>query len=278
MSRLFVSSLLIASLCHAASAEDVAFPKIEPPPYLETLLNRPYANPESFKTELEGFKSPWRELFDGVKDSEEGQVIAPYDKLESVQIVHQTSESAIVAAFAGRNRVSYCAVIFLLTKNGGDLEIADIIRRTAIGYSCVEQIEVMPFKPEKYIHLHLSTYHGGRHWGWTSDEFFIVKNDVFKPTLALRDGFTMFPARPYDSFDQDAEIKERDGRLGIRVTRTWALDGGEQKQEFGVDFRWNPRAEKWESPDIGKIILKEPSLWSGEKLPKPPKIKTRQGS
>jgi hypothetical protein len=259
----------------AAYAGDQGLPKIEPPPYLATFANNAYRDAEAFKKDLLALKSPWRELFDGPQESSGEYTIAPYDKLETVEILHSSKDVAVVKAVAERYRTSFCAVVFLLAKNGDGFRVADIIRRTDLGYSYIGKVEVLPLKPEKYLHLHLSIYRGGRRLGWTSDELFIVKDELFQPTLALRDGFSMTPANPYRSFDQNAELRSKEGAPSFRVTRRWTLEKVEKDQNFDVDFHWDAKMEKWISPDAGKIQMDEPEIWDGKKLPKPPEDQKR---
>jgi hypothetical protein len=276
MNRLFISVLFVASISPAAGAEEAEFPKIEAPPYAETFQNNQYRSVEAFTAELRALKTPWRELFEGADDSGGSYSLSPYNELKSLETIYTSDETAIVAAVAERFRTSFCAALFLLTKGHGIVQVADIIRRTGIGYATLEKAEMLKLNPPKYPHLHISVYNGGRRWGWTSDELFIVASDgacggpAFKPTLALRDGFFMMPAHPWHLFEQAAKMEERDGKLRIRVTRTWGLDAVDKEQTLTVDFHWNARKEKFESAEVGKITLTEPDMWEGLGLPEPP--------
>ena len=226
---------------------------------------------------MRALKTPWRELFEGAAEQDGGSYsLAPYDELKSLETIYSSEETAIIVAVAERFRVSFCTVIFLLTKSHGHVKVADIIRRTGIGYSAMNTAEMLKLKPTKYPHLHICVYSGGRRLGWTTDELFMVAPSVsgdscFQRTLALRDGFSTAPAAPWHSFDQEAEMEEHDGRLRIQVARTWGLDEGDRNQTLTVDFHWNARRKKFESPDVGKIMLHEPDVWSGEGLPNPPR-------
>jgi hypothetical protein len=276
VNRFFISVLFVATISPAAGAEEAEFSKIEAPPYAETFQNNQYPSVEAFTAELGALKTPWRELFEGADESRGSYSLAPYDELKSLETIYMSDETAIVAAVAERFRTSFCAVLFLLTRSHGIVQVADIIRRTGIGYAALEKAEMLKLNPSKYPHLHISVYHGGRRWGWTSDELFIVTSGgdssgpVFKPTLALRDGFFMMPAHPWHLFEQAAKIEERDGRLRVRATRTWGLDAVDKEQMLAVDFHWNARKEKFESAEVGKITLREPEMWEGLGLPEPP--------
>lgn len=280
MNRLLIFALLVVGIDPTAGAQETEFRKIEPPPYASTFQNKQYPSVEAFVAELRGLKTPSRELFEGADEHDGAYAIAPYDELKSLETIYSSDEIAIVAAVAERFRTSFCAVVFLLTKSNGNVQVADMIRRTGIGYSALQNAEMLKLQPAKYPHLHLSVYNGGRRWGWTSDELFIVASGgdssgvVFKPTLALRDGFFMSPAHPWHLFEQGAIMEEHDGRLRIEVTRTWGLDTGDKEQRLAVDFRWNERRQKFQSPDLDKILLQEPELWSGEGLPQPPRMKS----
>lgn len=261
----------------AAGADEAELPKIEPPPYAETFQNRSYPNVEAFTAELRALKSPWRELFVDA-DEESGEYsIAPYDKLETVETIYAKEKTAIVFAEAERFRTSFCAVVFLLRKNGDGMAVGDIIRRDGIGYSTMDTPEMLKLEPAKYPHLHLSVYNGGRRWGRQRDELFVVAESgesrvlEFKPTLPLRDGFFMEPTHPWHSFEQEAKLQVREGRLRIEVTRTWGLDAIDKEQTLAVDFHWNARREKFESVEVSRITLAEPEIWDGAGLPKPPR-------
>jgi hypothetical protein len=280
VNRFLIFVLFIASISPAASAQETEFPKIECPPYAETFLNNQYPSVEAFSAELRTLKTPWRELFEGADERSGSYLLAPYDELKSLETIYSSDETAIIVAVAERFRVSFCAVIFLLTKSHGHVQVADIIRRTGIGYSIMSKAEMLKLKPAKYPHLHICVYNGGRRLGWTSDELFIVVPSNsggvdFKQTLALRDGLCMTPATPWHSFDQEAEMEEHDGRLRIQLARTWGLNGGDRNQTLAVDFHWNARRKKFESRDVGKIMLHEPDIWSGEGLPNPPREENR---
>lgn len=194
---------------------------------------------------------------------------------DGVVVIHQTRNSAIVFADNKANRTApFCAVVFLLAKEGRRFHVVDFIRRATgyESYSAIAKPKVLNLQSGGFLHFYFTEFLGGRKWDFDTDEFYIVRHNKFRRTLLLKNvSAYLSPADAYREFTQDADVHVNRGRLLLTVKRSWSMDEKpETQQTLNVAFRWNSRQLQFTSPRAATLMLKEPNSWSGDGLPSPP--------
>lgn len=231
---------------------------------------------DDFVQTVQAREHPWRELLEPDKNSdynEPEEVVAP--GAWEIKTIHSSRRQAIVfVRYKANRRAPFSAVVFLLSKTGHRWHVNDFIRRSVSfgSYSDVRVPKLLRFHPSGHLHFYFTEHLGGRKLGTDADEFYMVDANRLHRTLFLRnDGAYIGPADPWLEFGQDATVSVVNGRLQVRVQRTWRLQSEEErKQTFVVTFRWDSRRKKFASRQANTLSLPEPSAWTAEGLPSPP--------
>ena len=269
--------LVFLAFLSAATAQDQ-----EPVPKVGAvecgpLFRKPgFASIANFAEAVQAGKAPWGKLLTPDPSPESGSTEAVGAIMpDSVTIMHATEDSAIVFARQKQGRTApFCVVIFLLEKKGTRFHVTDFIRRSEgyESYADVSQPQILHLQPKDAVHFHFTVYLGGRKWGFDTDEFYMVRSGRFRSTLTLKNvGAYLSPADPYREFSQSADVGVSDGNPRVVIHRSWGIEGGrDRRQEFTVAFQWDAQAERFVSENADRISLREPKLWTGAGLPKPP--------
>ncbi len=130
---------------------------------------------------------------------------------DGVVVVHQTRISAVVFADNKVNRTApFCAVVFLLAKEGRRFHVVDFIRRATgyESYSALAKPKVLNLHSGGFLHFYFTEFLGGRKWDFDTDEFYIVRHNKLRRTLLLKNvSAFLSPADPYREFTQDADVQ-----------------------------------------------------------------------
>ncbi len=273
--NLILALLLPAMIAPAKTEEDQEAPKVETIQWEAAYARPGYASIEAFAESVNSRQQPWGELLmpDAVAEFERPAIAGlPLSETFSsggVFVVRRNQTSAIVFADNKHFRSSpFCAVVFLLSRTGGQFHVTDFIRRSEgyESYSDVAKPTMLKLQPDIFPHLRFTQFLGGRKCEFDTDEFYVVRHNKFQRTLLLKNGGAYFsPADPYREFGQDADIRVKRGKLCVAVRRFWTTDDErKQEQTFTAGFRWNGRLFRFIGPKAGMITCNAP-----ESLPRP---------
>ncbi|MEP6668341.1 MAG: hypothetical protein ABJF10_04265 [Chthoniobacter sp.] len=275
MRKLSVVLTYLAAHCWCLSAR--AEVKADEAVACDLAFRRPgFSTVEDFVDAVQSRGAPWDNLLTPKVDP---QFDNPDDfhaaLTDHVKVIHRARNFAIVFADNKPGRVSpFCAVVFLLERKERRFHVADFIRRSARyqSYSYIGDPQPVKLRPSGLYHFYFTEYLGGRKWGFDSEEFYVVSGGRFHRTLVLKNvGAYLSPADPYREFTQDVQVSVRQGRPRIAIHRIWTEEGKEDReQSIATVCTWNSQSLRFIGPKVRGFSLKEPEVWSGKGLPKPP--------